>query len=417
MLLNDVVGTIKVIYTSVTNGGAILYRESPVSNISFGDAATLMGGPAANFNFATSTHQTYHPDVAIVATNQASPRQLVSVLATDASAGDVTPPVVSSIVRSSPTAQNTTTTTVAFAVNFSESVNGVNAADFTLATGGTAAGNISDVSGSGAAYIVTVNSITGTGSLRLDLNGSGTGIEDGAGNTIAGGFTSGQIYNVSPGDASSPSVSSILRSSPTTQNTTATTVVFAVNFSEAVNGVDASDFTLTNGGTANGTITTVLGACANYTVTVTSLSGNGTLRLDLRNSGTGIVDAVGNPVTGGFSTGEYYIIDAPQVAVSPKTKNISIPRSETLSKSIEATVFPNPTSNDVTFRFTLPQTGKYSIRLYNSSGVMISQLEEGTAQAAVVKNVKIGGSRLTARLYTVSIQTATETKIIKLVKE
>ncbi|HTE28565.1 T9SS type A sorting domain-containing protein [Flavitalea sp.] len=529
VLLNDVLGKLKIVYTSLSNGGRILYKESPVSNISFTAPTVLMGGPSANYNFSSSTHQTYNPDVAIVATDQGSPRQIVSVLASDGPPGDVTPPSVSGIPRSSPTTQNTTATTVVFAVNFSESVTGVNASDFTVTTGGTAAGNISNVSGSGAAYTVTINNITGTGSLRLDLNASGTGIVDGASNPITGGFTNGETYNVSPGDFTSPSVSNILRSSPTTQNTTATTVVFAVNFSEAVNGVDAldftlstggtaagsvsgvsgsgaaytvtvsnitgtgslrldlnssgtgivdgasnsitggftsgetynvspgdvtppsvsgilrsspttqnttattvvfavnfseavngvntSDFSLTIGGTANGIITNVLGVCANYTVTVTSLTGTGTLRLDLKNNGTDVVDAFGNPITGGFSSGEFYIIDPPQLAGRAKIKNTSMARSDLTAKSIEATVFPNPFSNEATFRFTLPQTEKYSIKFYNSSGALISQVDEGTAHANVAKNVKIDGTRLVAGLYMISIQTGNETKVLKVVKE
>ncbi|MHA4847892.1 hypothetical protein ACX0G7_27265, partial [Flavitalea antarctica] len=242
VLLNEAASKIKVVYTSVSNGGQILYKESPVSNISFSGAATLMGGPDANYNFSSSTHQTYSPDVAIVATNQGSPRQIVSVLASDGISGGLPAPSVASILRSSPTTQNTTATTVVYAVNFTESVSGVNATDFTLSASGTANGNISSVAGSGSAYTVTVNNITGTGSLRLDLNSSGTGITDGDNNPITGGFTGGETYNVSPGDLTAPSVASILRSSPTTQNTTATTVVFAVNFSESVTGVNSSDF-------------------------------------------------------------------------------------------------------------------------------------------------------------------------------
>src|SRR5688500_20041639 len=112
VLLNEVVAKIKVVYTSLSNGGQILYKETPVSNVSFSSAAVLMGGPTANYNFSSSTHQTYNPDVAIVATDQGSPRQIVSVLASDAPGGDVTPPSVVSIVRSSPTQQHTTATTV-----------------------------------------------------------------------------------------------------------------------------------------------------------------------------------------------------------------------------------------------------------------------------------------------------------------
>ena len=44
-------------------------------------------------------------------------------------------------------------------------------------------------------FEVTVGPVTGEGTLRLNLNASGTGIADHAGNAIVGGFTTGQIYN------------------------------------------------------------------------------------------------------------------------------------------------------------------------------------------------------------------------------
>lgn len=86
VLLNEVTDKIKIVYTSQTNGGQILYKEAPACCIIFSAAATLMGGPGANYNFASSTHQAYNPDVVIMATNQGSP-QIVSVLASDASSG------------------------------------------------------------------------------------------------------------------------------------------------------------------------------------------------------------------------------------------------------------------------------------------------------------------------------------------
>ncbi|MFB2729635.1 putative Ig domain-containing protein, partial [Shewanella mangrovisoli] len=84
--------------------------------------------------------------------------------------------------------------TVTFTVGFSEAVTGVSADDFTLTTTGNAAGAISGVSGSGAVYTVTVNNITGNGSIRLDLR-VGTNITDTAGNASAA-YTSGTTHTV-----------------------------------------------------------------------------------------------------------------------------------------------------------------------------------------------------------------------------
>ena len=83
---------------------------------------------------------------------------------------------------------------------------------------------------------------------------------------------------------------------------------FAVQFSEAVTGVASSAFALTDTGTVTGTIGTVSGSGVSYTVTVTGASGAGTMRLDLKSSGTGIADLAGN-VSGGFTSGQTYTID------------------------------------------------------------------------------------------------------------
>jgi hypothetical protein len=90
VLLNEVTSKVKVVYTNSTIGGQIFYKEAPVCCIIFSAAATLMGSPGTNYNFASSTHQGYNPDVAIVATNQGSPRQIVSVLVSDTLSGNQT---------------------------------------------------------------------------------------------------------------------------------------------------------------------------------------------------------------------------------------------------------------------------------------------------------------------------------------
>ncbi|HEX7317233.1 MAG TPA: Ig-like domain-containing protein [Pyrinomonadaceae bacterium] len=109
-----------------------------------------------------------------------------------------TPPAVTSINRQNPSGATINGGTVVFRVTFTEQVSGVDAADFQLTTTGSANGSIGAVATvSATVYDVTVNSVAGTGTLRLDLKASGTGIVDLAGNQIAGGYTSGQGYTVS----------------------------------------------------------------------------------------------------------------------------------------------------------------------------------------------------------------------------
>lgn len=90
----------------------------------------------------------------------------------------------------------------------------------------------------------------------------------------------------------------------------ATSVVYNVTFNVAVFGVDSSDFTLTTtGGNAAGTIASVTGSGSTYQVTVNGLAGDGSLRLDLKSSGTGIVSGSSTAIGGGFTAGQLYTLD------------------------------------------------------------------------------------------------------------
>jgi DNA/RNA endonuclease G (NUC1)/fibronectin type 3 domain-containing protein len=223
---------------------------------------------------------------------------------------DRTAPAVSTVVRAD--GSPTKATAVHFTVTFSESVTGVDAGDLSLTTSGVAGTSITDVTGSGTTYAVTVNSGSGDGTIRLDVAANGT-IIDAAGNALAGVFTSGTPYTI---DKTAPTVSSVTAADATPTN--AATIHYTVTFSESVTGVDAADFSLTNSGVAGTSITNVAGIGTTYTVTVNSGTGDGTIRLDLNSTGTGITDAVGNAISGGFTTGTPFTIDhtAPTVTIT-----------------------------------------------------------------------------------------------------
>ena len=104
-------------------------------------------------------------------------------------------PAVSSINRYDPVSASTGLTSVTFRVTFTTPVTGVDTTDFLVTTTGNVTGTVSNVTPvSTFAYNVTVSSITGTGTIRLDLKASGTGITGPGGVPISGGFTSGQTY-------------------------------------------------------------------------------------------------------------------------------------------------------------------------------------------------------------------------------
>ncbi|MGN7613200.1 autotransporter-associated beta strand repeat-containing protein, partial [Magnetococcales bacterium HHB-1] len=158
------------------------------------------------------------------------------------SAPDTTAPVVQSIAPSgSPSASDTSVT---FTVTFDETASNISTDDFELTSTGTAAGTISAVSASsGSTVDVTVNSITGTGTLRLDLKAS-TDIADSSSNSPPSAFTSGTTHTV---DRDAPTASLTASNVSTMGGSSYSfTIAFTdTNGSIDVSTLDNSDITVT----------------------------------------------------------------------------------------------------------------------------------------------------------------------------
>ncbi|MGE7993776.1 Ig-like domain-containing protein [Pseudomonas sp. NPDC089554] len=128
-------------------------------------------------------------------------------------------------------------------------------------------------------------------------NGSG-GLHDAAGNALNPtlnnvGNTSGVIVDAVP-----PSVVSIVPNLPGASGNQSFTVVF----NEDVTGVDLSDFSLVTTGNASGTLLSLVRIDGRtWQVNVGNVTGAGSLALALNASGTGIQDAAGNAIVGGFA--------------------------------------------------------------------------------------------------------------------
>ncbi len=109
---------------------------------------------------------------------------------------DITAPVVNSIVigatplKGIGSTNGTTSTSLLYTVTFSEPVTGVDAADFSLTTGGSLIANVGTITGGPTAYSVTVNVVSGYGTSRLDFFANGT-VKDLATNSAVTSFTSG----------------------------------------------------------------------------------------------------------------------------------------------------------------------------------------------------------------------------------
>lgn len=116
-----------------------------------------------------------------------------------------------------------------------------------------------------------------------------------------------------PIDQTPPYILNINRHSPVATNTNATSVTFRAFFSEKVIGVDESDFviTVTEGSlSANIDSLTVVGSNgATYDINISSITGEGVMRLDLKDNDTGIEDEVGNVISGGYTNGQTYTIE------------------------------------------------------------------------------------------------------------
>lgn len=216
-------------------------------------------------------------------------------------------PAVVSITRAGASPSNAST--VDFTVSFSEPVTGVDLTDFSLASG--AGAQLASVNGAGNVYTVSVATGAGDDSLRLDFVDNDS-VTDLAGNPTSQGFT-GETYTM---DRTAPIVASMTRAG----EPSASGVEYAVRFSEAVTGVDGSDFVLS---TMNGaSIANVSGAGNLYSVSINLNPGSDALRLDLIDNDS-IYDAAGNPLGGaGLGNGNYYGEPVPIAIATPIVTSI-----------------------------------------------------------------------------------------------
>jgi hypothetical protein len=140
------------------------------------------------------------------------------------------PSVVSSVrVNSTPTKA----ASVDFIVTFSESVSGVDTSDFSLVAGaGLTGASVTGVSGGPKIYTVSVNTGSGSGTLRLDVHDDDS-IVDAAGNPLGGSgasngnFSTGQSYTI---DKIAPTAGGLVAATVTTAG--GATYTFTITFSD-----------------------------------------------------------------------------------------------------------------------------------------------------------------------------------------
>lgn len=216
-----------------------------------------------------------------------------------------------------------------FTVTLSEAVivdstGGVPRIAVTLDNGGAVyAGYLSGSGGTELLFRLTVadGQLDANGlSLGGTIDTNGASVRDAAGNDA-----SIQLNNVGSTisvlvDAIAPTASGlVLVDAPPATDT----LHYTLTFSEDVGGVDVNDLSLVTTGDVTVDISSVTQVDARtYDIALNNVAGNGTLRVDLNSSGTGIVDTSGNAIAGG-------LVGAPHTltAVAP---SILVARSDNL---------------------------------------------------------------------------------------
>ncbi|MGF1573792.1 MAG: Ig-like domain-containing protein [Sumerlaeia bacterium] len=172
-----------------------------------------------------------------------------------------------------------------FTVEFSEVVTGFTAADVTVNAGTTTGTPVVNVTGSGAGpYTVSVSGLSGNGTVQVQIIGAGifdVGLSSPPNSAVAS-----FVLDTTP-----PTYAANLTRS-TASPTNALPATFSVQFSEAVTGFTEADVSINQGTTIGTPIVNVTGGPTNYNITVTNLTGNGTITAQIL--GAGITDAAGN---------------------------------------------------------------------------------------------------------------------------
>ncbi|GAB2519650.1 hypothetical protein GCM10027032_00580 [Simplicispira piscis] len=175
----------------------------------------------------------------------------------------------------------------------------------------------------------TYTLVAGAGSVdNASFNISGSSLRANNASNLAAGLYSVRIrttdnsaafyeeaFTITLVDDLPPAVTSItLSGSPAN---TATSIDFVVAFNTSVNNISPDDFQLTATGSAAGTISNVSASSGtSVNVTVSGITGNGTLRLDLK-AGTNIADGVGNAGPAAYTSGTAHTVAMPTAPSAP----------------------------------------------------------------------------------------------------
>ncbi|MBI1234967.1 MAG: hypothetical protein GC208_10750, partial [Alphaproteobacteria bacterium] len=256
LVFNELVANVSETVFSVAGTTGVITIDQPEDNIidvrvSGGDLATIDGTVTLTLEAVNNiTDVAGNALTNLTGSSEHTPSYVV----------DNAAPRIATIFRSSPNMENTNSDTLIWQVTFDEIVGNVDTGDFSVA-GSTASvtavnavslGDQPEQAGSpaspaplttAATYNVTVSggdldSVNGTVTLIPLTTG---GVTDAAGNAFANAAPTGTNQNSYNLDNAAPTLTSILRQTPSDQATNADSLTWLATFSEAVSA-DAADF-------------------------------------------------------------------------------------------------------------------------------------------------------------------------------
>ncbi|MBO2614116.1 tandem-95 repeat protein [Shewanella algae] len=184
---NAVVGTLTT--TDADVGDSFSYALIAGSGDTNNGSFNLSGDSLRANNASTLVGGSYSIRVQTTDSGNATFEKAFSITVVD----DLAPEVTGMTIDGSPA---DTATSISYTVSFNELANNISTDDFNLTNTGSAAGNIASVSASsGTSVTVTINNISGNGSLRLDLKAA-TNISDSQANSGPAAYTSGDVHTV-----------------------------------------------------------------------------------------------------------------------------------------------------------------------------------------------------------------------------
>lgn len=282
---------------------------------------------------------------------------------------------------SAPSQSITASASVSYTVTYTDAtLMTLSSSNVTLNKTGTANGTIS-IAGSGTtSRTVTISSITGNGSLGISI-ASGTA-SDSVGNLSlsAGPSTTFTVDNLGP---------SIALGSPSASSTSTSSVSYVVSYTDA-NSINlaSNNITLNKTGTANGVVSVTGSGLSTRTVTISDITGNGTLGISIA-SGTA-TDIVGNlALASGTSTSFIVDNEGPVLTISAPSESIATGSSVFFTvTSSEESVF-NLTSENV--RLTTSGTANGNIVISGSSTTTRTiSIQELTGDGTIAISIKAG---------------------------